>query len=111
MKKKVTESQFDRITDKLNDRKDILLREIEELSLSNEAIFEEVERIEDRIRDIESLTVKDDYSREEILKLITRFVVTSKVVEFVTKKDNRNSSRREAVLSFELGVFDELAGK
>ncbi|MGM0880895.1 MAG: recombinase family protein [Bacillota bacterium] len=110
MKKKVSQALYDKLSDELAERKDVLLREVEGLSLTNEAIFDEVERIEARIRDIEALNVKDDYSREEILKLITRFVVTSKVVEFVTKKDNRNSSRREAVLSFELGVFDELAG-
>lgn len=109
VKGQIKEALFDELKAEIDERRNALVMEIESLSLTNEGIYDEIARLEDRIRQIEALHVKDDYSREEILKLITRFVVTDKIVEFVTKKDNRNSSRREAVLTFELGVFDELS--
>jgi site-specific DNA recombinase len=97
MKGKVSEALFDKMMDELNQSKAVLIQEIERLSQTNENLLEEIEQIKERILNISALTVKDNYSRDEIMKLITRFVVS--------EMDGRPN------LTFELGVFDELAGK
>jgi predicted nucleic acid-binding protein len=58
---------------------------------------------------LDALTVKDEYSRKEILDLISKFVITSEVVQFITKKDKRESSKVKPIITYELSVFDELA--
>ncbi|MBO7747912.1 recombinase family protein [Paenibacillus sp. MWE-103] len=92
----------------IDTQREALRKEINELSKTNEDILIQINDYESRISKINALTVKDEYSREEILGLISKFVVTSEVVPYIKKKDNRESSKIKPIITYELSILEKL---
>ncbi|MCK9858192.1 recombinase family protein [Paenibacillus sp. ATY16] len=103
------ETQLDNMKRDIDERRETLKSEINELSKTNEDIITQIKIIEERISKLNELTVKDEYSHEEILNLISKFIVSDKIVEYITKKEKKQSSRREAVVTYEFTVFEDLS--
>ncbi|KKC46780.1 hypothetical protein VE23_05930 [Paenibacillus sp. D9] len=108
VKGQVKESLFDELKRDIDVKKEDIQKHIDVLARTNEDILNEIEVLEAKITKLGALNVKNEYTREEILDLISRFVITSKEVPFFTKKDNRESSKVKPVITYELSVFDEI---
>ncbi|MFD0587601.1 recombinase family protein [Paenibacillus sp. GCM10027627] len=102
------EMQLDEMKLDIDERREVLQNEISELSKTNEDVFKLINETEKKISKISSMSLKSKYSREEIIELISRFTVSEKTVEFITKKDKRKSSRLESIVTYEFALFNNL---
>ncbi|KRF31945.1 recombinase family protein [Paenibacillus sp. Soil787] len=108
VKGQVKESLFDELKQDIDAKKEAIKAQINTLAQTNEDILNDIDVLESKIAKLNALTVKEEYSREEILDLISKFVITSEVVPFITKKDKRESSKVKPIITYELSVFDAL---
>ncbi|MFC5649011.1 recombinase family protein [Paenibacillus solisilvae] len=108
VKGQVKESLFDELKRDIDAKKEAIQSQINALARTNEDIIKEIEVLESKIAKLDALTVKDEYSREEILDLISKFVITSETVPYITKKEKRLSSKTNPVITYELNIFDDI---
>lgn len=87
----VPEALYDEMKQEIDERKTVLNREITELNKTNEGLELEIERIQEKVELLEKLEVKDGYSRDEILGLLTKIIV-----------------KEDGSVKYQLGMFSEL---
>lgn len=108
VKGQVKESLFDELKRDIDAKREVIKTQINTLSQTNEDILYDIDVLETKIFKLNALTVKEEYSREEILDLLSKFMITSEVVSFITKKDRRESTKVKPIITYELSVFDEI---
>ncbi|MFC5647838.1 recombinase family protein [Paenibacillus solisilvae] len=91
LNEQISEEEFTELKKEVDDRQTVLRHEIKELSKTNEHLTREIAVIEDKVKQLESLEVKTDYSREEVFDLITKFTV-----------------KEDGSVGYQLGLFSEL---
>jgi site-specific DNA recombinase len=90
-------------------RKESIQAQIKALARTNKDVLNDIDALELKIEKLNALTVKDKYSREETLDFISKFVIKSEVIPFITKKDKRESSKVKPIITYELRIFDDIA--
>jgi hypothetical protein len=95
VKGEITEDIYNEMKFEIDERKKSVEMEIAELSKSNDVLLLDIQKVEAKIAKLKTLEIKNNYSFDEVLELVQRFIIS--------KYEEGGID-----ISIELSVFDEI---